>query len=154
MFTSLVTSLFGLIARRNMPQHGHKKPFSTKQKKKQLQMKREKKKGHDEHGKFIFPCFELSSREKSVCLALLLDLRVRRCPGTTLLLRVECAVERFACLTGFEESKIVERHRSASRERSSEETSLQHASLSKLNQQPTNSGDKRYDPNRFVRQTT
>ena len=27
-----------------MPQHGHKKPFSAKQKKKQLQQKRERKK--------------------------------------------------------------------------------------------------------------
>ena len=31
-----------------MPQYGHKKPFSAKQKKKQLQLKREKKKARDD----------------------------------------------------------------------------------------------------------
>ena len=36
-----------------MPQHGHRKPFSAKQKKKQLQLKREKKKARDDGRLFV-----------------------------------------------------------------------------------------------------
>ena len=41
-----------------MPQHGHRKPFSAKQKKKQLQAKREEKKNRDEDGGLthVGPC--------------------------------------------------------------------------------------------------
>ena len=36
-----------------MPQHGHRKLFSAKQKKKQLQLKREKKKARDDGRLFV-----------------------------------------------------------------------------------------------------
>ena len=132
-----------------MPQHGHRKPFSAKQKKKQLQLKREKKRGRNDGRLFVkvqmfaldpfhllwfislFPTYFPS---KNIC-------------GTVYIL---CVVfHAFSEETG--SAGVKSRDRSASSDRSSGTFSGENIVVKRLNDQPASSSNKRYDPNRYIK---